>query len=251
MTNPGDKTRHRGPGPKDKKLFGPEEIPLLRSAVSELSWLLTRGYPIDASLALVGNRYDLVQRQRIAVRRCACSDQQLASRLERQRSLQEAEGKILWVDGFNHVITLETALGGGAVLRGRDGCLRDLAELRGSYRIVAETAPALDLLLQTLGDSHPSEVHLLLDRPVSNSGRLRSLLLESARGLPFDLQVELVPDPDPLLVGVAKKDILIATADSVILDACGGWVDLLEGLALDKAWILDLGEGVRPENSPS
>ena len=72
-----------------------------------------------------------------------------------------------------------------------------------------------------------------------------------AERLPFPFQVELVPDPDPLLVGVAKKDNLIATADSAILDACGDWVDLLGDLELDKAWILDLGRGAKGDDSPS
>ena len=51
----------------------------------------------------------------------------------------------------NVLITLESALGGGVLLRCRDGCLRDMASLHGTYRIVDETDPALDALIDGLG----------------------------------------------------------------------------------------------------
>ena len=50
------------------------------------------------------------------------------------------------LDGFNCVITLEAALSGGLVLIGRDGCLRDLSSIHGTYRAVSETPRAVELL---------------------------------------------------------------------------------------------------------
>jgi hypothetical protein len=51
-----DRRRHRGAHPKDTELFSPPALPALRSAVAHLSWFLSRGYPLRASLALVGDR---------------------------------------------------------------------------------------------------------------------------------------------------------------------------------------------------
>ena len=61
-------------------------------------------------------------------------------------------GRPLRIDGFNLILTLESALGGGIVLGGRDGCYRDLASVHGTYRRVEETRPALDLSTRLLAD---------------------------------------------------------------------------------------------------
>ena len=63
----------------------------------------------------------------------------------------------------------------------------------------------------------------LLDRPVSNSGRLKGIMEELAaeRGWPWS--VELVDDPDRLLAESAE---VVATADSGILDRAAAWFNL-------------------------
>ena len=227
----------------DGELFGPGRVEDLRRAVADYSLLLTRGYPEEVSLKLVGDRFALRARQRTAVRRCSCSDRALALRLERRVPLEEIRGRTLLIDAFNLVILLESAFGGGIVLRGRDGCLRDLAELRGSYRIVRDTPEVVDRLCAFLRAFEPARADWLLDRPVSNSGRLRVLLAEvgERRGLPG--RVLLVPDPDRLLVGERARDAVVATADSRILDEGPPWCDpasaFLERSAMGSV-VLDL-----------
>jgi hypothetical protein len=85
------------------------------------------------------------------------------------------------------------------------------------------------------------DVVWFLDAPVSNSGRLKGTILEIAaeRGWPW--RVEIVPDPDKILRGA--RDEVVATADSVILDACGGWVALAREVARDvgDAWVVEMG----------
>ncbi len=99
-----------------------------------------------------------------------------------------------------------------------------MASMHGSYRKVQETRPALELLGDTLAQLFPSEAVWLLDRPVSNSGRLRRIMeeLAAARGWPW--RIELVADPDRSLVETTE---LVATADSAILDRCGRWFNLV------------------------
>ena len=41
-----DIRKHRGPHPEDATLFANERLSTLRTAVSELSWLLTRDYDV-------------------------------------------------------------------------------------------------------------------------------------------------------------------------------------------------------------
>ncbi len=78
-----DRRSHRGPHPEDGRLFAPQVQPVLRKATAELCWLLSRGYTQKSALKLVGDRYDLVARQRTAVGRCVCGDAETARRTAR------------------------------------------------------------------------------------------------------------------------------------------------------------------------
>jgi hypothetical protein len=230
---------HRGAHPEDAALFAPERLPMLREAAADQAWLLSRGYPLAASLVLVGNRFALDARQRMALQRSCASAAELASRRARAWTREDVRGQVLHIDGFNVLVGLEVALGGGVVLRGADGCIRDLAGLRGSYHVVDETQPALEGLMRVLTALAPARCEVLLDAPVSNSGRVKSLWLARAETASFPCTVELVPDPDPLLLQRTG----VATSDGMILDGCGQWANLA-GWALHDlvpgAWVVDL-----------
>lgn len=207
---------HRGPHPEDKQLFGTDRQLDFAAAVEDYSWLLSRGYARNAALTLIGDRFQLTRRQRVAVGRCACSDE---AQERRQRSeLQDFQQ--LSIDGLNALTTVEAALAGGVVLRGRDGCYRDMASFHGNYRMVEEAERAATLIGLHLG-SRP--VTWLLDRPVSNTGRLAALLRELAQSQNWPWTVELVPDPDALL---KISGVPVATSDSAILDRCQAWYNL-------------------------
>jgi hypothetical protein len=218
-----DTRRHRGLHPDDPVLFAPEALPRLRAATQELSWLLGRGYAPDSALKLVGDRHRLQLRQRAAVARCACSGAQALARAARMQPAEAVRGETLLVDGFNALTTLEVALSGGIVLVARDAALRDIAGVHGSYRKVEETLPALERIAALMRGLGVRECELLLDAPVSNSGRLGRLIEELARERGWPLRARVVPDPDPLLVQAAQ---IVATADGDVLDRCGRWFNL-------------------------
>ena len=119
----------------------PGACPALRGATADYSWLLSRGYATVSTLKLVGDRWNLTERQRMAVRRSACSDQPAPRRLERSCCEIDLAGCILLIDGFNVLTTIEAALGGAVVLSCRDETYRDIAGLHGTYRRVEETMP--------------------------------------------------------------------------------------------------------------
>ncbi len=218
-----DTRRHRGPHPEDLELFAAAWWPALQSATADLSWLLSRGYAEPSALKLVGDRLQLTERQRIAVMRSACSDQALERRRQTQWSAERLAGQRLDIDGFNVLTTIEAALAHGVLLGGRDGCLRDMASMHGTYRNVDETEPALALLGLVLDELHPAECCWYLDSPVSNSGRLRVRIeqLAADRGWPW--RVELAANVDAIL---AASPHVVATADSMILDRCSSWFNL-------------------------
>jgi hypothetical protein len=239
-----DRRVHRGPHPDDLKLFAPDTWPLLTTAIDDLCWLLNRGYPTGAARKLVGDRYNLSARQRTAIERCSCSDASIAWRRGRQLTPEAVRGRPLWLDGYNVLTTIEAALSGGVILAGRDGCYRDMASMHGSYRKVVETLPALELIGRTAAELEIGECRWYLDRPVSNSGRLRTILEQVGQRHGWPWHAELVQDPDGLL---ADSGQIVATADSAILDRCTAWFNLAQETItryVPDALIPDLGPRV-------
>lgn len=229
--------RHRGAHPEDHRLFGPEALRTLALGLEEAEFLLERGYSESSVVDVVGRRHHLEARQRLALQRMMCSTSARRSRRERLRPLEAVTGRVLEVDGFNLVIGLEVALSRGPLFRGADGALRDLAGLRGGYHPVLETDRAIDLVGELLAPVAPERVHVLLDRPVSNSGRLRALLLERASAWSFPVDVDLVPDPDRELRGRE----LVVSGDSLVLNAAASWVNLLDAAIcarIPDAWVV-------------
>lgn len=230
---------NRGKHPKDEQLFAESELPALRKAVADLSWLRSRGYTDNSSIKLVGDRYDLTARQRIAVGRCACSDEAFRSRGARCLPAEKARDRPVLIDGFNILTTVEAALAGGILLRGRDGCIRDMSSMHGNYRVLDQSREALKLILETLRELNITRSTWYLDKPVSNSGRLKGIIEETAPSYPgIEVKVILVRDPDPVLKEAGVGGI-VATADSGILDECGEWVNLAEAV-LPDADVIDL-----------
>lgn len=259
-----DKRRHRGPHPDDGRLFDPSQHTRLRRAVAEFSWLLSRGYARDSGLKLVGDRHCLTARQRMAVQRSSCSDESLEVRSAKRLAPTCVSNQRLGVDGYNLLITVECALSSALILIGRDGCCRDIAGIHGTYRKVDETRPAVELIVDYLADLTPQRVDFYIDRPVSNSGRLKALIADvleaRANAGPKEAKdrfmlgdqggspalgstlwnIELVSSPDAILVDYPG---LVASGDSVILDGCNEWVNLAGDLLetrLSKVWKVDL-----------
>jgi hypothetical protein len=119
-----------------------------------------------------------------------------------------------------------------------------MASMHGSYRKVVETLPALELIGRTAAELEIGECRWYLDRPVSNSGRLRTILEQVGQRHGWPWHAELVQDPDGLL---ADSGQIVATADSAILDRCTAWFNLAQETItryVPDALIPDLGPRV-------
>ncbi len=235
-----DKRIHRGPHPDDAALFAAGTIPRLREAVADFSLLLTKGYADKSALKLVGDHFSLTQRQRLAVMRSSCSDQQLKSRLERRVAIEDLAGQSIAIDGYNLLITVEAALSGGLIFKGRDDCFRDLASIHGTYRKVEETIPAVKLIGEFLSEIQIAQALWLLDSPVSNSGRLKTLIARIARenNWPWEIRLTISPDAE-----LSRIDTVVVSTDSIILDACPQWTNLAAGIItqrLPRTAVIDL-----------
>ncbi len=234
-------TRQRGPHPKDGRWFGQRHAPTLRRAVAELSWLRTRHYPIDTAVRFVGDRYQLHARQRIALRGASCGDDELQARLAKRVGHDAVHGRHLRIDGFNQLITIEAALSQALMVRGRDRVWRDLSQVSGSYKRVAQTAEAIALLGRAAAELGVASCDWCFDRPVSNSGRLCEMFMAAAADNGWSWTARTTDKTDPEVA--AAPDIAVSS-DSWILDTANAWFNLAGETVeryLPNAWRIDLG----------
>ena len=228
----------RGYVPEDDRSFSPEALKTLQTASRHILYLINEGYDIKQASTFVGNHFLISERQRLAIVRSLATDTQLQNRQKKQISIKDISGTKVWIDGFNTIITLEIFLSDSILLTGMDGTIRDLASLRGTYRLIPETYRAIQMMFDVLQNANVIAVNILLDEPVSNSGRLKSLIADIAEKYPFALDIHLLKDVDRKLY---NKDNVI-TSDSVILDHCNSWINLtaeclrLKGKPSLKVW---------------
>ena len=210
----------RGSVPEDEKNFSPAALETLRTAAGHIEYLINEGYDLKQASVFVGNHFLLSERQRLAITRSLATKDQLKGRREKEKT-DLAHGEA-WIDGFNTIITLEVLLSDSILFLGMDGTIRDLAALRGTYRIIPETQAAVRMLLDTMREIHAGSAHILLDEPVSNSGRLKTLIAEMGENVPLPLDIRIMGEVDRALW--EKENVI--SSDSIILDHCKSWVNL-------------------------
>ena len=212
----------RGFVPEDVKIFSPQALEIMRTASRHVCFLINEGYDLKQSTTFVGNHYLLSERQRLAIMRSLATRAQIENRQKKQVPITELHGKEVWIDGFNTIITLEVLLSDSILFSCMDGTIRDLAALRGTYRLILETEAAIHMLFDLLREAEVSRVNILLDQPVSNSGRLKTCLAEIGEKYPFSLDIQILREVDRELYG--KENVI--TSYSIILDHCVSWINL-------------------------
>lgn len=217
------KLRNRGKESDDDKIFSNKWLPVLKEAVIDMSYLLTRGFGERSSLQIVGNRYKLNSRQRKAVFRISVSQEDVILRKNKSCIVKDLYKEVVDLDGFNILILLECALSGAYVFKCKDGTYRDICSVHGSYKRVIKTEEAIKLIGKVLKDLGVKRVNWFLDAPVSNSGRLKKRLLEIATQHSYNWNVVLENNPDYLL---AKSKNIVVSSDGWILDRCDRWFNL-------------------------
>ena len=214
----------RGYVPDDERNFSSEAIEIMRTASQHISYLLEEGYNLKQATVFVGNHFLLSERQRLAIMRSVASRQQQSERQRKLVPVSGLKGQEVWIDGFNTIITMEVLLCDSLLFKGMDGTIRDLAALRGTYRLIPETAAAIKLMFAELQKVGTGKVNILLDEPISNSGRLKALIADIAEAerYTFDLDIRIQRDVDRTLY----QKSLVISSDSIILDHCISWINL-------------------------
>ncbi|MGL5641943.1 MAG: DUF434 domain-containing protein, partial [Paraclostridium sp.] len=161
------KISRRGYDENDKRWFSNKELIKLKKAKEEVEWLINRNYKIDAVVNFVCNRYQFSNRQRDFIKRIACSEEKKEIRKNKKLSIDKISEGTIHIDGFNTIITIEVALSKGTLIIGSDENIRDLAGLRGTYKVIDKTEEALTLIGEFLDKNNCKSAVFYLDAPVS------------------------------------------------------------------------------------
>ena len=237
-----DNRRHRGPGPRDHLLFTDAQIAIMANAAKDYCWLLDRNYTAKAALKLVGDHFKLRERQRTALDR-ACQPRELVKKVAAGEisSPDRLFRQPIIIDGFNLLIILEAALSGAPIFKGRDGLIRDISGLHGSYRKISETPKAIALTAAFFKQYNAGPVLWVFDKPVSNSGRLAKLVEEVGLENNIPWQTKLADQTDNK---VAEAHKIVISSDSQILARCHKWFNLisffLENHVIESYRLIDI-----------
>lgn len=184
------------------------------NAAKDYRMLLDKGYPIDATLKLVGDRFRLTHNARMLLYRGI-----LPTELSRSNHAKLVrvlwEGAELAVDGYNIMFTLTNYLHGHPMFIATDGFLRDVGGAHGRIADHRGFERMAEIMVKILADLSPGHITFFLDAPVSASGMQAAWLrtVFSQHGL--DAEVRLENGVDHFLAHWEGE--LIATADSAII----------------------------------
>jgi hypothetical protein len=218
-----------------------EPWPHLSEASSDFRYLLGRGYPRQAALALVGNRYSLEETARRLLHRGVFAPEVAMARRAKLRLLRDLPGQPLALDGHNVLITLECAARGLPLVAADDGFIRDVGEISRAFRVSPATDRVLAQVADYLAEQGAGPIEVFYDAPLSRSGELarRTGEIFSSRGI--TVQAAAVPVPERELTVFPGA---IATSDTALIDAHETLVDLAgEIIRRQPAWrLIHLGE---------
>ncbi|HEX3034518.1 MAG TPA: DUF434 domain-containing protein [Thermodesulfobacteriota bacterium] len=201
------------------------------SASRDYLYLKRRKYSTRSILEIVGNHYQLNTEERNVLYRGFFIKSEIKSRVNKVLNEKQIKEKILKVDGYNQIITIESYRKGNFVFVAKDGIVRDSASVHRSYKLSAVTEEILNKLFRNLPSLDLKRVEFYFDRPVSFSGRLCEMINELVVEYGIDGRAETADSPDYVL----KNAELVATSDSIIMAKAETVFDLA-GWFLKREW---------------
>ncbi len=218
----------RGFYESDKKEFNDKSIEKLYKAAKDIYYLINHGYNIKPASTFVGNHYLLSERQRLSLARAISPAIQIENR-KKKEIVEIPKDSTLHIDGFNTIITLEVALSNSLLLKCMDKTIRDLAALRGTYRLIDKTDIAIKLIGDYFNENQIKKAIFYLDSPVSNSGRLSERILTLLDDYDFEVETKVITNVDSTL----EKLDNVVTSDAIILDKCISYINITSKI-IDK-----------------
>lgn len=198
-------------------------IERIKEAVTDMRYLLSRGYTRKSAAIFVANRYHLTKDERAILYRAVYDEETVRKHREKLVSPSFVNGKILAIDGFNVLITVESGLKGKVLVECDDGFIRDVSAVFGKYVISDYTFRAIELILDYVSTLNPQRTLFFFDSPVSHSGDLASQVRRYLEKYGVNGDAQAVKQSD---IAVLTYGEVIATSDCVIIERANKILDL-------------------------
>ncbi|MFZ3149885.1 MAG: DUF434 domain-containing protein [Methanothrix sp.] len=192
---------------------------------------MDRGYPGESAVRYVSDHHRLPEEQRFVLRRTIVSADTALRRMTKALRLHNLRGLVVFVDGYNTIITTQSLLAGYPVYLCDDGFLRDMRGFFRSEKASVVNVCAFSEILNLLVKAMPARVEVLLDQQISRSGELAREVrgLMAKRDLPGDARC--VRDVDHRLKVCGN---IIATSDGNVIDAASSVIDIPGEIARER-----------------
>jgi hypothetical protein len=201
----------------------------LKEAAHDLRFLLNRDYRKKNALNFVANKYVLSKQERNYLARSIFRDLVSNSRKKKIIDISEIKDKLVLIDGYNVLITVESICREdyNSLFVSDDLILRDLNAVFGKYKFNNYTEKALNSILLLLEKYEPSFVNFFFDSPVSFSGKLTNLTNELISHYEIQGSANVSKNVDFEIVEVSlARNGIIASSDSVVIDKVHKIVDI-------------------------
>jgi hypothetical protein len=192
----------------------------VRQAAEEYFWILSKGYPQNSALKLVGDKFMLPRTMRQVLYRGVIPAERAQTRCEKIGVV--GKGDLVLIDTYNVLFTVNNYLLGRPLFLSNDGMLRDAGEMRGRIIDKPQFSRAVSMMLEVL-QMWPGATYIhYLDEPVSHSGRLSIELCKDMAQMGIEGDAFTVKSPDQVLK--QEKSDAICTSDGGIIDQYQGRV---------------------------
>jgi hypothetical protein len=195
----------------------------LLPAAQDFRFLLAKGYPRQASLDLVGNRYNLPGADRQLLHRGVFAPAVAAQRRRKLVLVRDLSGRPLALDGHNVIITLEGAFRGIPVMAADDGFIRDIGQVSHTHRLTPLTEQVLQRLSRYLAAHGVGPVMVWYDAPMSRSGELAASTRRIFQACQLAGDAQAVPVPEKQLLEFSG---VIGSSDTYLIDQAEQVIDV-------------------------
>ena len=192
-------------------------------AAQDFRYLLSRGYPRLGALTYVGNHYQLPKQDREIMGRGVYPGHEALARRNKLLAPDRLSGRAVAVDGYNVIITLESAFYDRPLIECDDGPIRDASWLSNSYRTSDVTDHVLKMIMDYLDSQGVLSMVFLLFSSMSMSGELAAHISAVLSGRGFLGRAEALPNPANEL---AEFPGIVATSNSVVIERVAEPFDL-------------------------
>ncbi|MDA0524446.1 DUF434 domain-containing protein [Methanococcoides alaskense] len=212
----------------DRHLLPPDQLKeKLSEPAMDIRYLLSRGYKKKSAITFVSDHHRLTEPERHILTRLVFSPKKADDRSKKKLECSQLKGCDIFVDGYNVLITIETALKNEPLWFADDGFLRDTSGIFSNHKITDMTCMAVDEMLSTLSTLKMRSATILLDSQMSNSGILAELIRKRSKDHRFKADARTSKHVD-FDLKEAGAHAVIATADSVIVDGVEKVIDITE-----------------------